>query len=165
MEVKQQIWESNEFLFLEELEPLIDTYLTEKMAKLSDWDLPASNDFFFFAEAPKSRRQNPVVQQLVKMVCRNTRLQEKLLAQFRDRFAASENWHFCSLRAEFLMALHDAEVGMNEVNRSDVGHVFAWCLDACLREKRVDQKHGKDLQSLLDSRSKSDKNLGELSFH
>lgn len=62
-----------------------------------------------------------------------------LVLQFlRTLFLRTRFVHYCSLRAELLMALHDKEV--HDITAVDPCHKFTWCLDACIREGRVDAK-------------------------
>ena len=64
----------------------------------------------FFAQSPKTRRQEPVVQQLTKMVGKNVKLYDMVLQFLRTLFLRTRNVHYCTLRAEMLMTLHDLEV-------------------------------------------------------
>ena len=47
-----------------------------------------------------------------------------------------------------LMSLHDLEA--THVLGADPCHEFGWCLDACIRERGVDPKHGQKLEKILD---------------
>lgn len=51
-------------------------------------------------------------------------------------------------RAEILMAVHDLEV--NEICSVDPCHKFAWCVDACIRERIVNTNRSRELQGFLD---------------
>jgi hypothetical protein len=67
----------------------------------------------------------------------------------RTLFLRTRNVHYCTLRAELLMALHDLEV--QDIISVDPCHKFTWCLDACIREKNVDVKRSRELQGFLDA--------------
>ena len=67
----------------------------------------------------------------------------------RTLFLRTRNVHYCTLRSELLMALHDREV--QDVISVDPCHKFTWCLDACIRERNVDVKRSRELQGFLDA--------------
>jgi hypothetical protein len=92
----------------------------------------------------KVRRQGEVVQKLATMLGRNVRLYDMVLQFLRTLFLRTKNPHYCTLRAELLMALHDLEV--QEITNVDPCHKFTWCLDACIRERAVDAKRSRELQ-------------------
>jgi len=108
-----------------------------------------TNQPVFFLTPPKTRRQEEVVQQLAKMIGRNVRLYDMVLQFLRTLFMRTRNVHYCTLRAELLMALHDSEV--QEISSVDPCHKFTWCLDACLRDRHVDSKRARELHGFLDS--------------
>ena len=53
-----------------------------------------------------------VVQKLTEMVGRNITLYDMLLQFLRTLFLRTRTIHYCTLRAEMLMALHEAEVNI-----------------------------------------------------
>lgn len=57
----------------------------------------------------------------------------------------TRNVHYCTLRAELLMALHETEV--QEITNVDPCHKFTWCVDACIRERNVDTKRSREIQA------------------
>lgn len=79
-----------------------------------------------------------MVQKLVHMIGRNVKLYDMVLQFLRTLFLRTRFIHYCSLRAELLMALHDNEV--HDIIAVDPCHKFTWCLDACIREGKVDAK-------------------------
>lgn len=90
------------------------------------------------------RRQGEVVQKLTHMIGNNVRLYDMVLQFLRTLFLRTRNVHYCTLRAELLMALHDAEV--QEITNVDPCHKFTWCVDACIRERNVDTKRSREIQ-------------------
>ena len=78
------------------------------------------------------------------MIGRSVRLYDTVLQFLRTLFLRTHCTHYCTLRAELLMALHDAEV--QDVIAVDPCHKFTWCLDACIRERNVDLKKSRELQ-------------------
>lgn len=159
--VKRQVWEENIALFGDEVRPLLDRYVEEKEALLLRIeDNPSSN---FFAPAPKTRRQHEIVQTLTSYIGRSLKLYNTVLQFLRALFVDSGCAHFCTLRADVLMALHDAEV--TTILEADPCHKFAWCLDACIREKFIDAKRGRELKLFLDGiKSPREQMRGDISM-
>ena len=86
---------------------------------------------------------------LADMIGSNVKLYDMTLQFLRTLFLRTRNVHYCTLRSELLMALHDREV--QDIIGVDPCHKFTWCLDACIREKNVDGKRSRELQGFLDA--------------
>ena len=112
------------------MSPLLARYTSEKEKILFNEE--SATDVFFTPQ-PKARRQENLVQQLVKMIGKNIKLYDLVLQFLRTLFLRTRNNHYCTLRAEILMALHDLEI--HEIYSLDPCHKFTWCLDACIRER------------------------------
>uniref|UniRef100_A0A4W4H210 Negative elongation factor complex member B n=1 Tax=Electrophorus electricus TaxID=8005 RepID=A0A4W4H210_ELEEL len=183
VEVKRQIWQDNQALFGDEVSPLLKQYIVEKEAALFSSDLSILHNFF--SASPKTRRQGEVsgtvVQKLTQMIGKNVKLYDMVLQFLRTLFLRTRNVHYCTLRAELLMSLHDLDV--SEICSVDPCHKvgtcshhwkmsvflsvlqFTWCLDACIREKFVDAKRARELQGFLDGVKKGQEQvLGDLSM-
>ncbi|XP_045193418.2 negative elongation factor B-like [Mercenaria mercenaria] len=159
-EVKRQIWEENQALFGDEVSPLLSQYIREKENTLFSHENSSST---FFLMSPKARRQGEVVQKLTHMVGKSVRLYDMVLQFLRTLFLRTRNMHYCTLRAELLMSLHDQEV--NDICAVDPCHKFTWCVDACIREKFVDSKRARELQGFLDGIKRGQEFvLGDLSM-
>ncbi|KXJ80419.1 hypothetical protein RP20_CCG025132 [Aedes albopictus] len=159
-EVKRQIWRDNQSLFGDEVSPLLSQYIREKEHILFD-HLNLNN--LFFTPTPKVRRQGEVVQKLAHMIGNSVKLYDMVLQFLRTLFLRTRNVHYCTLRAELLMALHDLEV--QDIISVDPCHKFTWCLDACIREKNVDIKRSRELQGFLDNIKRGQEQvLGDLSM-
>lgn len=151
-EVKRQIWRDNQSLFGDEVSPLLSQYIREKEHVLFDH---LNLNSLFFAPSPKVRRQGEVVQKLANMIGSSVKLYDMVLQFLRTLFLRTRNVHYCTLRAELLMALHDMEV--QDITTVDPCHKFTWCLDACIREKNVDIKRSRELQVNTQNSSESNK--------
>lgn len=159
-EVKQQIWKDNQSLFGDEVSPLLSQYIKEKENILFDHQNLTN---LFFSPSPKVRRQGKVVQKLANMIGNSVKLYDMVLQFLRTLFLRTRNVHYCTLRAELLMALHDLEI--QDIISVDPCHKFTWCLDACIREKNVDIKRSRELQGFLDSIKRGQEQvLGDLSM-
>ncbi|XP_024255780.1 negative elongation factor B isoform X3 [Oncorhynchus tshawytscha] len=146
VEVKRQIWQENQALFGDEVSPLLKHYIVAKEAALFSSDLSILHNFF--SPSPKARRQGEVVLKLTQMIGKNVKLYDMVLQFLRTLFLRTRNVHYCTLRAELLMSLHDLDI--SEICSVDSCHKFTWCLDACIREKFVDAKRARELQGFLD---------------
>ncbi len=112
---------------------------------------------------PRVRRQNEIIQTLVKMVGKNVLLYDTILQFLRTLFLRTKNVHYCTLRVSLLMALHDSEV--QDITAMDPCHKFAWCLDACIREQNVDPKRSRELQGFLEGVRRGQEHvLGDISM-
>ncbi len=145
VEVKQQIWQDNQSLFGDEVSPLLSRYIDDRESVLYKHE---DCNPGFLTITPKARRSDEVVQQLANMVGKNIKLYDMVLQFLRTLYLRTRNIHYCTLRAELLMALHDNET--TEIVSIDPCHKFTWCLDACIRERYVDTKRAKELQGFLD---------------
>ncbi|XP_076436263.1 negative elongation factor B-like [Babylonia areolata] len=158
--VKRQIWEDRLNLFADACSPLISEYVSEKETALFSQE---HGTLSFFLPNPKARRQGAIVAKLVYMIGRNTKLYHMVVNFLRTLFLRKRNVHYCTLRVEILMALHDAEV--NEIISVDPIHKFAWCVDACVRERNINPNLQRELQGLLDGIRKGQESiLGDLSM-
>lgn len=159
-EVKRQIWQDGQSLFGDEVSPLLSQYIKEKEAQLFGLENATQ---MFFGTSPKVRRQGEVIQKLTHMIGKNVKLYDMVLQFLRTLFRRARSVHYCTLRAELLMALHDLEV--QEITTVDPCHKFTWCLDACIREKTVDSKRSRELQGFLDSIKRGQEQvLGDISM-
>lgn len=159
-EVKRQIWKDNQSLFGDEVSPLFSRYIIEKEQVLFDHN---NLNSLFFSPSPKIRRQGDVVIKLAHMIGHSVKLYDMVLQFLRTLFLRTKIIHYCTLRAELLMALHDSEI--QDIISVDPCHKFTWCLDACIREKNVDIKRSRELQGFLDSIKRGQEQvLGDLSM-
>ena len=161
--IKRHLWRDNQSLFGDEVSPFLSRYIKEKEAILYSHENLNVNDDGFFASSPKGRRQKEVIQKLAEMIGKNVKLYDMTLQFLRTLFLRTRNVHYCTLRAELLMALHDLEI--QDIISVDPCHKFTWCLDACIREKNVDVKRSRELQGFLDAiRHGHEQVLGDLSM-
>lgn len=165
--IKRHLWRDNQSLFGDEVSPFLSRYIKDKEGILYSHEISPSSDAAsssgFFSTSPKGRRQAEVIQKLAEMIGNNVKLYDMTLQFLRTLFLRTRNVHYCTLRAELLMALHDLEV--QDIISVDPCHKFTWCLDACIREKNVDVKRSRELQGFLDAiRRGQEQVLGDLSM-
>ncbi|KJE92011.1 negative elongation factor B [Capsaspora owczarzaki ATCC 30864] len=156
LSVKRQIWMSNNKLFEDELDPIFNDYVEDKRLAVSPYDVLISSN------PPKKRRELTAVNRIAQLVDKSIILYRYALTLIRSRFIKSHNARYCMLRAELLMALHDA--GIAELFHIDPCHEFAWCWDACIRDAKVDQLQIKKSQSCFSVLVPNSPILGELAM-
>lgn len=157
LEVKQQIWQTNQGFFGEAVSPILDQYIAEKESILFTTHDGEKKLASFLSLSPKARRQSLLVQELVHMIGTAQPLYTTLLQFLRTLFLRTHISHYCTLRADILMTLHEKE---SKVCSQDPCHKFAWCLDACIRAEQVDSKKSRELYSFLQAIETGDEVLG-----
>lgn len=145
LEVKRQIWIKHQPLFGDAVGPLLNDYLEDKKCVIFNIDDVSGQDFLSLR--PKVRRQHSVVQKLAQMIGRSLQLYNLVLQFLRTLFLRTKEAHYCTLRAELLMAIHDLDI--KEIKDVDPCHKFIWCLDACVRSQLIDSKKIKDLKGYM----------------
>uniref|UniRef100_A0A914ZVJ2 Negative elongation factor B n=3 Tax=Parascaris univalens TaxID=6257 RepID=A0A914ZVJ2_PARUN len=148
--VRQQIWLKNDRLYLDAICPIIDSYIAAKTKIMMSVDQTPTN--FFTCETTKARRQWSQIQGLISMVGDRESLYERLIDVIRERFIKTADVNYCSLRMELIMAAHDAN--LDSIIKIDLCHDFAWCLDACVRDKHLDAQQTTKLKNILESAKK-----------
>ena len=161
IEVKRQIWQTNQGFFGEAVSPLLDQYIAEKESIPFSAQDTAEKKVFnsFLSVPPKIRRQSPIIQELVHMVSSSQELYNTLLQFLRTLFLRTLVSHYCTLRADILMSLHEAD-SSSKLCDSDPCHKFAWCLDACVRAGYIDEKKSRELYSFLEGMPSGNEALG-----
>ncbi|KHJ90178.1 cofactor of BRCA1 [Oesophagostomum dentatum] len=149
--VQQQIWLRKNDLFVEAFSPLIESYLKRKQDLLLSVE-PSNTNFFTF-ETTKARRQWQEIKDLIKYCGNHEELFKSMTTYIRELFASTGDTMLCSLRYELIMAAHDA--GIETLVKSDPCHDFAWCLEACMRDKHLESHQITRLRHMLDTFQKS----------
>jgi len=157
IEVKRQVWQTNQGFFGEAVSPLLDQYIAEKESTLFGTHGGSRKPVSFLSLLPKARRQSTIVQELVQMISTSLPLYKTLLQFLRTLFLRTQISHYCTLRADLLMSLHERE---SKICDSDHCYKFAWCLDACIRAGHVDGKKSRELYSFLEGISAGEEILG-----
>lgn len=155
IEVKRQIWVKHHALFGDAVGPLLNQYVEAKYSVI--FSTEPLNSHTFFSMPSKTRRQNTVVQNLAKMIGKSLELYNLVLQFLRTLFLRTKEVHYCTLRSELLMAVHDLEI--KDIKDIDPCHKFTWCLDACIREKVIEGKRTKELQGFLDQAKHSEEQV------
>lgn len=107
--VKQQIWLINDKLFAKAVEPLLNSYVDGKERILT-----SSTTNYFTCDTAKTRRQWKQIRELLSMIGTHEKLYQKLIKILCERFKENANPHYCSLRVEVLMAIHDVNIAFAE---------------------------------------------------
>ncbi|VDN01221.1 unnamed protein product [Thelazia callipaeda] len=158
--VRQQIWLKNDSLFLTSITPVIDSYIDEKVKIMQLIDYVHIN--YFTSETTRSRRRFPQVVELMSMVGKHESLYRRLNDVVRKCFVKTGDTTYCTLRMEIVMSAHDLNI--ESVIRSDPCHDFAWCLDACVRDKHLDVQLTAKLKTLLDMKKLPSEAVGDFAM-
>lgn len=174
IEVKRKLWEYDSRLFGETVSPLLDQYVADKEevlygnapsagGSMSRSHKGSADPLPFFFIPSKQRRDSPVIRNLANMVGSSINLFHTLVQFLRTLYLRTHVSHYCTLRADLTMALHDGKV--TDVLESDPCYKFTWCLDACINIKGIDAKKLRELLSILDSYADgSNEILGDISM-
>ena len=103
--VKRQIWQLNPGVFGEAVSPLLDQYIAEKESHL--FNISENSKESFFMQTVKTRRQSPILRQLVEMLGSSLPLYNTLTQFLRTLFLRTRVGHYCTLRADIIMMLHE----------------------------------------------------------
>eukprot|EP00123_Amoebidium_parasiticum_P010661 comp20239_c1_seq1/m.25251 comp20239_c1_seq1/g.25251 ORF comp20239_c1_seq1/g.25251 comp20239_c1_seq1/m.25251 type:complete len:638 (-) comp20239_c1_seq1:114-2027(-) len=146
MEVKQKVWlqehsQEAQKLFREQVFGLLTKFINDKEILESANILSGSN------KDPRSRRKHPAIVRLVEVVGRLPRLYDMVVRFLHRLFLSTKNRLFCTLRADLLMALFDADVP--QIYETDRCHKFVWCLDSCKRARTIDRKRIEEMQGFF----------------
>ena len=105
--VKRQIWQLNPGVFGEAVSPLLDQYVAEKETLLFNITDITKDTFSFFNQPVKTRRQSPILKQLVDMLGTSFPLYNTLTQFLRTLFLRTHVGHYCTLRSDITMLLHE----------------------------------------------------------
>ena len=97
--VKQQIWQINPGVFGEAVSPLLDQYIAHKESILFATVTSDNAPSAFLSLPAKIRRQNSVLQQLIKMLGSSVPLYNLLCQFLRTLYLRTHVSHYCTLRA------------------------------------------------------------------
>lgn len=157
VKVKRQIWETEESLFVREVQPWLDQYVSS--AVVNPLDLSET------ALLPKKRREkDPVIKQLIQWVGDSVTLYTSLVKFCSQLFLATGHTHYCTLRVELLMALHDN--GTSSIYEQDPCHQVAWYLDACVGDTSIEMKERRltEVVTLIEAVPSGSSILGDLAM-
>ena len=105
LEIKRQIWQSEETLFRQQIFPIVSVFLKkdDKVDSLFH-EMEVKID-------PKQIRDNTEsLQKIAELLGDNLTLYNIFLHLLRTLYNETGNPHFCDLRASILMTLHDKDV-------------------------------------------------------
>jgi hypothetical protein len=130
--IQRQVWEISDALRQSKCRPLVEAYVVayERRQMLDDGLLRDLTPL-------QKREKDGELQALVTLIGPSERLYLTILSLVRAGFIASKLRAYCALRMQLLMALHDKD--WPQLDTRDPCHQFAWCLDACARDKRMDE--------------------------
>ncbi|KAI3429855.1 hypothetical protein D9Q98_010166 [Chlorella vulgaris] len=165
--VQRQVWELDKKLLQVHALPLVLGYTLELATALKGLDMDESLPQELLpglAGRPGAKTYQPgrkmlrsgssALQRLTKMVGRSRQIYkgivELTMLRYRDSdslYVGMQEAALCALRSQLLMALHD--LGETELCVKESCHKLAWTLDACLKDRRLDQRRLRELANIL----------------
>ncbi|KAK9806710.1 hypothetical protein WJX72_000208 [[Myrmecia] bisecta] len=160
--VQRQVWELDKKLLQQHALPLVTAYTFEggTLIRSLDMDecLPAGAEgggkLHIYPARRILRGGSSMLKKMVDMVGRSVQIYKGVCELCIIRYKDSDSLYvgvkeaaYCSLRSQLLMALHDA--GATELLAKEPCHKLAWTLDACLKERTLNEKHARELQNFF----------------
>lgn len=145
--VQQRVWEADQpaapgSLFLREAHGLVNALRVEAEAQFARAALREAAEV-----PPKQRRaESASLQKLVQLVGPSAALYRALCALYQEIFDVSAGPTVALMRADLLMAIHELNDEARPVFEWDASHTFVCCLDAALREGKLEPR-GRALQA------------------
>ena len=110
MKIKRQIWAIDSTLFRKQVLPVVEPYVSN----VHCLDSPANELWVLPLDGPRERRRaSSTIASLLAFVDKSLSLYHSLLAICRSLYRDNGDPLLCALRADVLMALHDA--GLTEL--------------------------------------------------
>eukprot|EP00128_Syssomonas_multiformis_P003634 Colp12_sorted_trinity150504_noHs@25589 len=148
IEVKRQIWQVNQTLYLDSVRPVIEDYLADPQHRF------AKRDIYVHTPAQqKKRRQCESLRGLVHLIGTSLVLYNFLLEEIKQQYAKNGESALCTLRADIIMVLHDE--GISQIYEKDPCHRLAWLVDACMRDNTIEPHQIKEFRSVFDTMTDS----------
>ncbi|PRW60598.1 Negative elongation factor B [Chlorella sorokiniana] len=165
--VQRQVWELDKKLLQAHALPLVARYTYEVATAMRALDMDESLPPDLQpapAGRPLPKVQTPgrkmlrsgsaALQRLTQMVGRSRQIYkgvvELIVTRYRDSdslYVGMQEAALCALRSQLLMALHD--LGETELCTKEACHKLAWTLDACLKDRKLDQRRLRELANFF----------------
>ena len=135
-------------------EQLLNVEITQKSSNQNNKSAESTTDLGgFFSDkitALKFKRQSSYINDIVKMIGTNGKLYFNAVNYSLKLFLSTKNWYYASIRSLLLMKLHDVDV--IDLNSSENIYKFTWSLNACIKDRKIETKKIKELESIVDSK-------------
>lgn len=167
--VQRQVWELDKKLLQAHALPLVVGYTFEMATAMRGLDMDESLPQELLQAAAPGGRPLPKVaqpgrkmlrsgssalQRLTKMVGKSRQIYKGIVELCTLRYRDSDSLYvgmteaaLCALRSQLLMALHD--LGETELCTKESCHKLAWTLDACLKDRKLDQRRLRELAGIF----------------
>eukprot|EP00047_Mylnosiga_fluctuans_P006705 m.248591 g.248591 ORF g.248591 m.248591 type:complete len:568 (-) comp15767_c0_seq1:140-1843(-) len=142
IEIKRQVWEANSKLFTQTMLRVLRVYCTET-------PYAAMNMDDLRRVLPQARYHDSALVSILDLIGQSKELYNSFLAILRTQFFKGAERVYCTLRADALMALHEAAVAA--LYQVDPCHKLTWCTAACMREGTMDLRRAQDLMALVEA--------------
>lgn len=102
-----------------------------------------------------------IVSDVIKLIGNNHKLYQSTLSKLNSLYLKTRNWFYSTLRSQLLVKLnelHNHDL-IQSIVTSGAGdsqgeniYKFASIINMCLKEKRIDTKRAKELETIMDSK-------------
>ncbi|CAL5228021.1 g11083 [Coccomyxa viridis] len=164
LNVQQEVWEVDRKMLQQHALPTVEAYgyTTETLLRALDMDEflpgPVGAPAKLLGGPRVSRRAiragSAALKRLTGMAGRSLAIYNGLADLCRVRLRDSESPYcgikeasYCTLRSQLIMALHDNNI--SEITSKDPVHRLAWSLDACLKDRVLDEKRMRELHQFF----------------
>ncbi len=150
-------------LYFQELNPLFDKCLQYFDEQLSNIETTTHNnksntnvnkmdlnEVIEKINSLKFKRQSSHINDIVKMIGNNGKLYFNAVNYSLKLFLSTKNWNYASIRSQLTLKLHDVDV--IDLNSSENIYKFTWSLTACIKDRKIESKKIKELESIVDSK-------------
>ena len=156
VELKQKIFEVKPTLFKSTLLKLVATYIKTVESSLRSEGLCGTTSFTS-VDIVSLFRKHPSVNEITNLVGNSKILYKSMKHNIDQIFERTENDIVCTLKQSLILSID----GASEILRhSDPLYKASWCIDTCVRNRSIEQKQAKQLQTICESI----KDLGSLSI-
>jgi hypothetical protein len=174
MEVKRQIWSLNADVFVKELQPIfekITLYLDELLttfelnifssAPHANIDAAIIRDNLlltntaYTAMLKGNKKLAGLINDVIKLIGSSHKLYSQCLSALSKIYLKTHNWFYSTMRSQLLIKLHEVHNHelINSIDKqNDTIFKFSSIINLCLKEKRIDTKRAKELETIMESK-------------
>ena len=108
-----------------------------------------------------NKKLSPLVNDIVKLIGNNHKLYQYTISTLSKLYLKNHNWFYSTLRSQLLFKLNDAHNsdllssivtnGHGDKENENI-HKFTLIINSCLKEKRIDTKRAKELETIMESK-------------
>ena len=108
-----------------------------------------------------NKRIASITSDIIKLIGNNQKLYQSTLNKLSSLYLKTRNWFYSTLRSQLLVKLNEllnndliqsiVTSGTGDTQNENI-YKFATIINMCLKEKRIDTKRAKELETIMDSK-------------